>query len=103
MEGQVEHIALWDAGIHTFILHILANVLLNIKFPKGGFTSDAIEEPFLVPQKPFSEQFLNVIFCYFEEHFNTLKNLLCNGKVLWVLKLLHGTIDANKESLFYYY
>ncbi len=65
MEGQVEHIALWDAEIHTFILHILANVLLNIKFPKGGFTSDGIEEPFLVPPKPFSEQFLNESFLLF--------------------------------------
>ncbi len=38
-------------------------------------------------------------FSYYKEHFN-LKNLLWNGKVPWMLKVLHGTINANNELLF---
>ncbi len=51
-------------------------VLLQIRVPKG--------EPF---------------FC--EEYFNYPKNLLRNEKGPWMLKVLHGTIDAKKEPLFF--
>ncbi len=62
------------------------------------FHSDATEEPFLPPQITF--------FYYCEEHVNSLnnvfiiKNLLWNGKVPWMLKVLCGTIHVNKEPLF---
>lgn len=43
----------------------------------------------------------------FLEHLNnlknippTIKNLLCSGKVLWMLKFLHETTCANKGPLF---
>ncbi len=35
----------------------MISTLLNIKVPKGGFCSDAIEGPFLVSKKPFGDQF----------------------------------------------
>ncbi len=28
-------------------------------------------------------------------------NRLCNGKVLWMSNVIHGTIEANKEPLFF--
>ncbi len=31
---------------------------------------------------------------------STIKNLLCNGNVPWMLKVLHGTSDGNKITLF---
>jgi len=42
------------------------------------------------PKKPFSEPFVPS-----EESFNHLKNLLRNRKTPWMLKVLHGIIDAN--------
>jgi len=43
-----------------------------------------------------SEQFLKepTSFSQCEEHLNNLKNLLCKGKVQWMLKILHWTVDA---------
>ncbi len=32
-----------------------------------------------------------------KEPLSTIKNLLCNGKAPWMLKVLHGTIDANTK------
>ncbi len=39
----------------------LLSVLFNIKFPKGGFRSNAIQEQFWLLQRNFSEQFLKII------------------------------------------
>ncbi len=36
--------------------------ILKIKVPKEGFCKNATEEPVLVPQEPFSEQFLKEPF-----------------------------------------
>jgi len=47
--------------------------------PKGGFRSDAIEEPMWVPQRIFQCKILKIIFL--------------------LIKFLYGTIDANKEPL----
>lgn len=52
--------------------------------PRGGFCSDAIKEQFFGSPKK-----LSVKSCYKQ----------WNGKVQLMLKLLHGTIDANKEPL----
>ncbi len=47
-----------------------------------------------------------IMFSWCKEHFNDLKklfplkNLLSSGKVLWMLKVLHGTADSNKELSF---
>jgi len=30
-----------------------------------------------------------------------MKNLLCNGMVPWMSKVLYGTINGNKEHLFF--
>ncbi len=46
---------------------------------------------FCFPKEPFSEQFLK------EPLFSDLKNLLWNGKIPLMLKVLRGTIDAIKE------
>ncbi len=43
---------------------------------------------------------LKVSFVY-KEPFSLIKNLLWNGMVPWMLKVFHGTIDANKEPLCY--
>ncbi len=37
---------------------IFCNMILKNKVPKGGFSSDSIEEPFRFQKEPFSEQFL---------------------------------------------
>jgi len=66
---------------------------LKIKVPKESFQSDAIEELFGSPKEPFSEQFLNEP-CF--PHYN----LLWNRPFPWILKVLHRTINANKEYLF---
>lgn len=40
------------------------SALLKIKIPKGSFLSNAIEEPFLVPQKTFQATVIKrTIFC----------------------------------------
>ncbi len=39
-------------------------------------------------------------FWYYKEPFSSIKNLLCNVKVLWMLNVLHLTISANKKTLF---
>ncbi len=44
--------------------------------------------------------FLKVYIWACEDHFNNLMNLLCNGNVPWMLKVLYGIIDANKKTLF---
>ncbi len=31
---------------------------------------------------------------------STIKNRLCNGKIMWKFKVLYGNTDANKEPLF---
>ncbi len=36
-----------------------------------------------------------------EENSNNLKNVLCIEKVSWILKVLRGTIDANKEPFMF--
>ncbi len=44
---------------HSHVIPNLCNFLLytlQIKFPTGGFSSDAIEEPFLVPRKYFLKE-----------------------------------------------
>ncbi len=33
----------------------------------------------------------------YKEPYFTIKLFLCNGKISWVLKVLNGTSDANKE------
>ncbi len=59
------------------------------------------------PQKPFSQQFLKFNFfllvwrIFLKSHelfFFTIKNLLSSGKVPWMLKVLHGATDANKNQ-----
>jgi len=48
-----------------------------------------------------SEQFLKeTYFFFFEEAFSTINILLWNGKGTWMLKVLHGSINVNKEPLF---
>lgn len=44
-------------------------------------------------KEPFSEQFVKEIY-------NVLKNLLCNVRAPWMLKVLNETIDANKNLYF---
>ncbi len=58
---------------------------------------------FWFSMEPFSEQFLKQ---HFEEHFkdrkiffSSIKNLLWNGKIPLMLKVLSGTKDVNKELL----
>jgi len=36
-----------------------------------------------------------------KETFSDMKNLLCNGMVPWMSKVLYGTINGNKEHLFF--
>lgn len=63
-----------------------------------GFQSDAIEvsSEFLSGNSSY-----NIIFSYCKIHFSIVKNFLCNGKVSWMLKVLHGTIcNTNNEPLF---
>lgn len=67
--------------------------LLKIKVPKEGFHSDAIEKSFFGSPKNFSVNS--------SSSFSTIKNLLWNGKILMMLKVLQGTIVANKEPLFF--
>ncbi len=59
---------------------------------KGGFYHNAIEEPSLVLQSTFqwTVPTRSKKISYFEEHFNNLKNILSNGKIPWMLKILHG-------------
>jgi len=80
--------------------------LPKIRVPKGLFRS------FWFPKTPFNELFLKepFFFSYCENSWKNLnnffffftKNLLWNGKILRVLKLLHGTmISGDKEPLFF--
>lgn len=57
-----------------------------------------------MPMKNYSG-FSEHIFWY-GKHFNnlknlfsTIKNLLCIGNIPWMLKVIHGAINTNKESL----
>lgn len=60
---------------------------LTLTNKEGYYCSKAIEGPFLVVKITFQRKvFLRTIF-----HFE---------KVLWMLKVLRGTVDAIKESLF---
>ncbi len=43
---------------------------------------------------PYSEQ---TVYLNLKKKKKILKNLLCNGKVLRMLKVLNGTIEADKE------
>ncbi len=78
--------------------------IINLNFQE---CNDSIEEPFWFSNEPFSEHFFNFCCCcWCEDHFNnlkelfqTLKNILWNGIFLWILKILHGTINANKKPL----
>ncbi len=79
------------------------------KGSKKGFCSDATEEPFLVHQRTFQWSVLkikkNYLFLRKEGFYNlnlfsTIRNFLCSGKISWMLKVLHGTINANQEPLF---
>ncbi len=70
-------------------------------FQKSFFCCNAIEEPFFK-----NHQFLEFFFFSLsEKHFNNLKklsiikNLLCKKRVPLMLKVLHRTINANKETL----
>ncbi len=58
-----------------------------------------------VPKEPFSEQFIKEpfwrTFKKSKEPFWTIKNLFCIWTVPWMLKVLHGTIDAKEEALFW--
>jgi len=47
-----------------------------------------------------SEQFLKETYFSSEEAFSTINILLWNGKGTWMLKVLHGSINVNKEPLF---
>ncbi len=72
------------------LITILSNTLLKIKVLH---ISDAIEEPFLVPQRSIqSKNHLFLTFLESEEPSFTTKNLLWNRKVLQMLKVLYGTI-----------
>lgn len=66
---------------------------------KKGFQSDVIEVSFEFLSLKSS---YNIFF--FSEckiHFSPVKNFLCNGKVSWMLKVFHGTVDnTNNELLF---
>ncbi len=82
------------------------NILtLKIKVPELAFWRDPTEEPFWVPERTLS--WAHFSLC--EEHFNnlnlfsTMKNLLWNWKLPWMLKVLHGTSNASKEPLFLIY
>ncbi len=89
---------------------VTPSVMLNLVWPykkRSGGRSDAIEPPFLVPQTTFQWKFLKIIIFLSVKNiliiwgtFFTIKNLQCNGKVPWILKVLHWTIDANKQPLF---
>ncbi len=75
-------------------------MLLNIKVPKGGFHSVAIEEPFQFLKEPSMNSSLKNHFFLVWRAFFHYKEPFVQWKVKWMLKVLHGTIDANKEPLF---
>ncbi len=76
---------------------------------KEGFSQRCLglEEPFWVLKKNLSVKcFLNIFF-YCKEHFNSLKKIFPPQRTLYEMerfrrcwKVLHGIIDANKETLF---
>ncbi len=80
--------------------------ILKIKVPKEGFCKDATEESVLVPQEPFSEQFLKEkkilvwrIFLKSKEPFVEWKGSMdCKGSLWnhWYLNLC--TNDERKSS-----
>ncbi len=74
---------------------------LNFFF-KRGFSQKWHKKHFGFPKETSSEQFLKLwrIFKKSEEPFSIIKNLLCEGKIPWMLKVLHGTFVACKELLF---
>lgn len=64
--------------------------LSKIKVSNEGFCCDAIEERFWVPQRTFQLTVLKRNLYHYKQ----------NGNVPWMLKILHRTINAYKESLF---
>ncbi len=58
------------------------------------FHYDAIEEPFWVPQNTVTLAILKRTMKM--EPFSTIKNILCNEECPLMLKVFHGTTDANK-------
>ncbi len=49
------------------------------------------------PQKNFQQAVSKIkvmVIKTTEEYFNKLNNLLFNGKISWIVKFLHGNIDA---------
>jgi len=74
-----------------------AVTLLNIK----GFSQRCHRRPVLVSPKNTSvnnSSMKNVFLSC--STFSTIKNLVCNGKVPLMLKVLYGTIDSIKQTLF---
>ncbi len=91
---------LWKYWCYIFFIEPSMRII-NLNFQE---CNDSIEETFWFSNKPFSEHFLKC-FCYWcEEYFNnrkelfqTFNNILWNGIFLWIMKILHVTINANKK------
>ncbi len=71
-------------------------------FQKVNLAAIPLKHYFRVPNEPFSEQYLEETFLFLTVNYILSsfhgKDLLCNGKVPRMLKVLHGTIDANKDQ-----
>ncbi len=52
----------------------------------------------LVSEINFQRSVLRRTFLSSKEPLSNVKNLLFNGNVPWMLKVLHGTINAKKEK-----
>lgn len=86
---------LWKIAVGKKSLKTLKN-----KGPKKFFTVMPQKTHFGSLKNHFSKQFLENSFYFIFRNFSTIKNLLCNGRVPWMLKVLQGTMDTNKEPLF---
>ncbi len=73
LTGVAEQFALAEAAMNAWSSHDVENNVTGSTIPVQGINS-------------------TVIISY--------KEPFCSGKVLWMLKVLHGTTDANKEPSF---